>query len=78
VAHIRWVLFERFYRLELEFRVLTLQMANCANAADHARLNKFRDAIVVEARKIVSKLNIPEPRWCSANARAPRFIRKTK
>ena len=54
----------RFYQLELEYRVLLKQIAGTLNAVDLAQLKKHRSEIVVEARQIVRDLNAPEPRWC--------------
>ncbi len=54
---------KRLAQLERQYRVVTKQIANSANAADVAQLEKHRDAIVTEAREIIRKLNLPEPNW---------------
>ena len=54
---------KRLAKLEQEYRVVSKQIANSANAADVAQLEKHREAIVAEAREIIRKLNLPEPNW---------------
>jgi hypothetical protein len=54
---------KRLAQLERQYRVVAKQIANSANAADIAQLEKHRDEIVVEAREIIRKLNLPEPNW---------------
>jgi hypothetical protein len=54
---------KRLALLEREYRVISKQVANSANAADVVQLEEHREAIVAEAREIVRKLNLPEPNW---------------
>ena len=54
---------KRLATLEREYRVVSKQIANSANSADVAHLEKHRAAIVAEAREIVRKLKLPEPNW---------------
>lgn len=54
---------KRLAQLERQYRVIAKQIANSVNAADIAQLKKHRDEILVEAREIVRKLNLPEPNW---------------
>jgi hypothetical protein len=54
---------KRLAKLEQEYRVISKQIANSANPTDVAQLEKHREAIVLEAREIVRKLNLPEPNW---------------
>jgi hypothetical protein len=54
---------KRLSKLEQEYRVVCKQIANSANAADVAQLEKHREAIVAEAREIISRSNLPEPNW---------------
>lgn len=54
---------KRLAKLEQEYRVVSKQIANSANAADVAQLEQHREAIVAEAREIISKLKLPEPNW---------------
>jgi hypothetical protein len=53
----------RLVQLEREFSVVTDQIANSANDADIARLEKHRDAILAEAREIIHQLVMAEPEW---------------
>ena len=54
---------QRFYDLEHEFRQVSGLIARVVNSAKRAALDQHRKEIVAEARKIVNKLNVPEPRW---------------
>jgi hypothetical protein len=54
---------KRLAKIEQEFRVVSKQIASSANSADVAQLEKHREAIIAEARKIVLELNLPEPNW---------------
>jgi hypothetical protein len=54
---------KRLAKLEQEFRVVSKQIASSTNPADVAQLEKHREAILIEAREIVRKLNLPEPNW---------------
>jgi hypothetical protein len=54
---------KRLAKLEQELRVISKQIASSANPADVAQLEKHREAILIEAREIVRKLNLPEPNW---------------
>ena len=57
---------ERFYKLEHEFRVLSKQIRASGRSADRDNLRKHRDAIIVEARDIVRRINVPDPNWCAS------------
>lgn len=62
------MLSKRLTRLEREYGVVSKQVASSVNAADIARLEKHREAIVAEAREIIRKLNLPEPDWTRKKA----------
>jgi hypothetical protein len=53
----------RLAELERQYGVITNQIANSANEADIAQLEKHRGAILAEAREIIEKLVLPEPDW---------------
>jgi hypothetical protein len=53
--------FERFYKLEREYREISKQVSSSVNATDIVQLRKHRNEIVAEAREIVRTLNVPEP-----------------
>jgi hypothetical protein len=55
---------KRFYKLEQEYRVLIRQIAKTMNVADLVQLKTHRNNIVVEARDLVRRLNIPDSNWC--------------
>jgi hypothetical protein len=57
---------QRFYDLEHEFRQVSGLIAKSVDSVKRAALDQHRKEIVAEARKIVNKLNTPEPRWCDA------------
>jgi hypothetical protein len=57
---------ERFYWLEHEFRVLSKQIRASAHSTDRDNLRKLRDEIIVEARDIVRRINVPDPNWCAS------------
>ena len=54
---------KRLAMLEREYRVVSKQIANSANPADVAQLEKHREAIISEAREVVRKLKLAEPNW---------------
>ena len=57
---------ERFYKLEHEFRVLCKQIRSSARSIDRDNLKKHRDDIIVEARDIVRRIDVPDPNWCGS------------
>jgi hypothetical protein len=57
---------EKFYKLEHEFRVLSKQIRASARSIDRDNLRKHRNAIIVEARDIVRRINVPNPNWCAS------------
>jgi len=54
---------KRLSELDREYRIISRQIDAFENAADLAGLKKLRNAIVIEAREIIRKLNLPAPTW---------------
>jgi effector-associated domain 9 (EAD9)-containing protein len=54
---------KRLAKLEQEFRVVSEQISSSVNPADVVQLEKHRESILIEAREIARKLNLPEPNW---------------
>jgi hypothetical protein len=61
--YIRWMLLKRFYELEHEYRQVSDRIAKSVGVTDIVPLLQHRTRIVVEAREILNKMNLPEPHW---------------
>jgi hypothetical protein len=57
---------KRFYELESEYCAIIRQMADSADSESRIRLKERRSAIVVKAREIVRRLNLPKPNWSNS------------
>ena len=54
---------KRLSELDREYRLISRRRDASENHADIAGLKKLRNQIVIEAREIVRKLNLPAPTW---------------
>jgi hypothetical protein len=61
----RQMLLKRFYELEHEYRHILERIAKAADVTAIVPLLQHRTRIVVEAREIVNKMNVPGPHWFS-------------
>jgi hypothetical protein len=63
--YLRRMLLKRFYELEHDYRQTSVRIAEAVDVPSIVPLLQHRTRIVVEAREIMNKINVPEPHWYS-------------